>query len=81
MTSRSSMAQVPCVSTTRRVRLNVAEECATPFKDGIIFDAKQLLADLAAMVAAQKFERGITELPDIPWAAGEGVPIRGGVRR
>lgn len=50
-------------------------------KDGIIFDAKQLLADLAAMVAAQKFERGITELPDIPWAAGEGVPIRGGVRR
>ena len=50
-------------------------------KDGIIFDAKQLLADVAAMVAAQKLERGITRLPDVPWAPGEGVPTRGGIGR
>lgn len=50
-------------------------------KDGIIFDAKELLADVAAMVAAQKLERGMTRLPDVPWAPGEGVPIRGGSGR
>ena len=37
-------------------------------KDGIVYDAKQLLADVAAMVTAQMRERGITELPDVPWA-------------
>jgi len=32
-------------------------------KDGIIYDAKQLLRDVEEMVEAQKRERGITELP------------------
>jgi hypothetical protein len=32
-------------------------------KDGIIYDAKQLLRDVEEMVNAQKRERGITELP------------------
>ena len=32
-------------------------------KDGIIYDAKQLLRDVEEMVAKQKKERGITELP------------------
>lgn len=32
-------------------------------KDGIIYDAKQMLRDIEAMVNAQKRERGITELP------------------
>ena len=30
-------------------------------KDGIIYDAKELLADVARMVSEQKAERGITE--------------------
>jgi imidazolonepropionase-like amidohydrolase len=37
-------------------------------KDGIVYDARQLLADVAAMVARQKRERGITRLPDPPIA-------------
>lgn len=37
-------------------------------KDGIVYDAKELLADVREMVAAQKRERGITTLPGIPWA-------------
>jgi hypothetical protein len=32
-------------------------------KDGIVYDAKKLLADVAAMVEKQKKERGITRLP------------------
>ena len=32
-------------------------------KDGIIYDAKQLLRDIEEMVNAQKQEREITELP------------------
>ena len=32
-------------------------------KDGIIYDAKQLLRDVEEMVTEQKRERGITELP------------------
>jgi imidazolonepropionase-like amidohydrolase len=32
-------------------------------KDGIVYDAKQLLRDVAEMVEEQKKERGITELP------------------
>jgi imidazolonepropionase-like amidohydrolase len=32
-------------------------------KDGIVYDAKQLLRDVEEMVNAQKRERGITELP------------------
>jgi hypothetical protein len=36
-------------------------------KDGIVYDAKKLLADVAAMVEKQKRERGISRLPDIPW--------------
>ena len=47
-------------------------------KDGIVYDAKQLLADVAAMVEAQKRERGITTLPDVAWASGEQVPRRVG---
>ncbi len=50
---------------TGAVRLN--EDTGTPervggvrytIKDGIVYDAKQLLADVAAMVEAQKAERG-----------------------
>ena len=32
-------------------------------KDGIVYDARKLLADVAQMVAKQKAERGITHLP------------------
>ena len=34
-------------------------------KDGIVYDARQLLADVARMVEKQKAERGITRLPDV----------------
>jgi len=34
-------------------------------KDGIVYDARQLLADVAQMVAKQKAERGITRLPEV----------------
>ncbi len=34
-------------------------------KDGIVYDARQLLADVARMVEKQKAERGITRLPGI----------------
>ncbi|HSF19009.1 MAG TPA: amidohydrolase family protein, partial [Vicinamibacteria bacterium] len=34
-------------------------------KDGIVYDARKLLSDVAAMVAKQKAERGITHLPEI----------------
>jgi imidazolonepropionase-like amidohydrolase len=34
-------------------------------KDGIVYDARQLLADVARMVEKQKAERGITRLPAI----------------
>ena len=55
---------------TGHVRLN--DETQSPervggvkytIKDGIIYDAKQLLRDVEEMVNAQKRERGITELP------------------
>jgi imidazolonepropionase-like amidohydrolase len=38
-------------------------------KDGIIYDARKLLADVARMVEKQKSERGITRLPDIAFPA------------
>jgi imidazolonepropionase-like amidohydrolase len=34
-------------------------------KDGIVYDARKLLADVARMVAKQKADRGITRLPDV----------------
>ena len=34
-------------------------------KDGIVYDARALLADVEQMVAGQKAERGITRLPEI----------------
>ena len=34
-------------------------------KDGIVYDARQLLADVARMAAEQKAERGLTRLPEI----------------
>jgi imidazolonepropionase-like amidohydrolase len=34
-------------------------------KDGIVYDARQLLADVERMVARQKTERGLTRLPQI----------------
>jgi len=34
-------------------------------KDGIVFDARKLLADVAGMVAKQKAEQGINRLPDV----------------
>jgi imidazolonepropionase-like amidohydrolase len=40
-------------------------------KDGIVYDARQLLADVAQMVARQKAERGITRLPEIGFAAAK----------
>ncbi len=55
---------------TGHVRLN--EETQKPervggikytIKDGIIYDATQLLRDVEQMVTEQKRERGITELP------------------
>jgi len=39
-------------------------------KDGIVYDARQLLADVARMVEAQKAERGITRLPRVAFPAG-----------
>ncbi len=39
-------------------------------KDGIIYDARQLLADVAKMVEKQKAERGITRLPVVEFAPG-----------
>ena len=41
-------------------------------KDGIAYDAKALLADVRRMVEEQKRERGITTLPDVPWAGPRG---------
>jgi hypothetical protein len=38
-------------------------------KDGIVYDARQLLADVARMVEKQKAERGITRLPGIDFPA------------
>ena len=38
-------------------------------KDGIIYDARKLLADVARMVEKQKKERGITRLPDVAFPA------------
>ena len=37
-------------------------------KDGIVYDARQLLADVAAMVQQQKRERGIAALPEVEFA-------------
>lgn len=57
---------------TGAVRLN--EETGVPervggikytIKDGIVYDARQLLADVARMVEDQKRERGITRLPRV----------------
>jgi hypothetical protein len=39
-------------------------------KDGIIYDARKLLDDVARMVAKQKTERGITRLPGVEFPAG-----------
>jgi imidazolonepropionase-like amidohydrolase len=36
-------------------------------KDGIVYDAKELLADVRRMVEEQKSELGITTLPEVPW--------------
>ena len=36
-------------------------------KDGIVYDAKALLADVRRMVEEQKSELGITTLPEVPW--------------
>jgi len=38
-------------------------------KDGIVYDARQLLADVARMVEEQKAERGITRLPRVDFPA------------
>jgi imidazolonepropionase-like amidohydrolase len=42
-------------------------------KDGIVYDAKQLLADVRALVAEAKRSEGIDRLPDIEWPA-QGSP-------
>ena len=59
---------------TGAVRLNEATGKAErvggikyTIKDGIVYDARQLLADVAGMVKKQKAERGITRLPEIEW--------------
>ena len=38
-------------------------------EDGIVYDARKLLADVARMVEKQKTERGITRLPDVAFPA------------
>jgi len=38
-------------------------------KDGIVYDARALLADVARMVEEQKAERAITRLPEIEFPA------------
>jgi imidazolonepropionase-like amidohydrolase len=38
-------------------------------KDGIVYDARELLADVARMVEKQKQERGLTRLPEIDFPA------------
>ena len=59
------LANMKVLYGTGAVRLN--DETGVPervggvrytIKDGIVYDAKQLLADVAAMVDAQKAERG-----------------------
>jgi imidazolonepropionase-like amidohydrolase len=39
-------------------------------KDGIVYDARQLLADVARMVEKQKAARGVTRLPLVDFAPG-----------
>ncbi len=39
-------------------------------KDGIVYDARRLLADVARMVEKQKAERGLTRLPLVDFAPG-----------
>ncbi|MDX1396832.1 MAG: amidohydrolase, partial [Gemmatimonadota bacterium] len=39
-------------------------------KDGIVYDARELLVDVARMVEAQKAERGINRLPDVALPGG-----------
>jgi len=65
------IANLKVLHGTGAVRLNDATGKAErvggirwTIKDGIIYDARQLLADVERMVAAQKAERGITRLPD-----------------
>ncbi len=62
------IANIKVLFGTGHVRLN--DDTGVPervggilytIKDGIVYDAKQLLADVARMVARQKAERGITE--------------------
>jgi imidazolonepropionase-like amidohydrolase len=38
-------------------------------KDGIVYDARQLLVDVARMVEKQKVERGLTRLPVVDFPA------------
>ena len=61
---------------TGAVRLNDATGVAErvggikyTIKDGIIYDARQLLADVARMVQKQKEERGLTRLPGAEFPA------------
>lgn len=46
------------------------EYIAGGIKDGIVYDARQLLADVAEMVSKQKAERGISRLPEIEFPTG-----------
>ena len=66
------IANLKVLSGTGAVRLNdqtgKAERVGGilyTIKDGIVYDARKLLADVAQMVARQKTERGITRLPGI----------------
>jgi imidazolonepropionase-like amidohydrolase len=71
------IANLKVLYSTGAVRLNEATGQAErvggiryTIKDGIVYDAHQLLADVARMVAEQKAERGITRLLEIGFPDG-----------
>ena len=47
-------------------------ERSSSIKDGIVYDARRLLADVARMVDKQKKERGIKELSQVALLTGGG---------
>ncbi len=73
--SENPVADLKVLYGTGAVRLNDRTgkaECVGgvkwTIKNGIVYDAKQLLADVALMVEKQEKERGWTELPQVTFA-------------
>ena len=56
-TSRRCTAPAPCASTTRSTSRSAWAASTTSIKDGIVYDAKKLLADVAARVDKAKQAR------------------------